>query len=140
MFPIWLIFFLFCVFFFFSVFCLNCVFLHLIRGNYLFLCLGFESALTLIYMSMKVWRINCLVFFFVELQKIKKIIQQKNICGSKSKGNKYILKKKDKKKGSSTQLFVTILFVVYWCLLAIGLCLRVSVLSPLNLFSSPIIF
>jgi len=35
---------------------------------------------------------------------------------SQSKGNKYILKKKDKKKErwSSTQAFIAILFVIYW--------------------------
>jgi len=52
----------------------------------------------------------------------------------------YIGKKWSKKTGSSTQLFVANLFVVYWNLLAIKLSLRVSVLSPLNLFGSPIIF
>jgi len=48
-FFIWRIYFLF-----FYVLYLNCVFLHLIRGNYFCLCLGFVSALTLIYRSMSV--------------------------------------------------------------------------------------
>jgi len=65
----------------------------------------------------------------------------KKYYGSKSKGNKYILKKKDpKQKVSSTQLFVAILFMVYGYLLAISLSLRVFVFSSLNLFGSPIIF
>ena len=129
-------FFLFCIFF--SVLGLNCVFLHLICGNYLFLCLGFASAVTLIYMSMRVWRINCLVLFLCWIAK-KKYNKTKIVDQSQKETNIY-WKKRIQKKGSSTQLFVAILFVVYWYLVAISLSRRVFVLSPLNLFGSPIIF
>jgi len=94
------------LFFFFFFLCLNCVFLHLICGNYLLLCLGFGSALTLIYMSMRVWGINCLICFCVELQK-------KKYCGSSQKETNIYWKKKVEKEGSkkkgggsSTQLLL----------------------------------
>jgi len=101
-------FFIWRIFFFFFVLYLNCVFLHLIRGNYLLLCLGFASALTLIYMSMRVWRINCLICFCVELQKKKykyKIVDQvkrKQIYIEKKSRKRRIQKKKE----SSTQLLL----------------------------------
>ena len=84
--------FFYLAFFFFSVLCLNYVFLHVICGSYLFLCLGFASALTLIYISMRVWRINCLVCCCVELQ--KKNIQQKKILWIKIKRKQIYIEKK----------------------------------------------
>ena len=84
--------------FFFFVLCLNCVFLHLIRGNYLLLCLGFASALTLIYMSMRVWRINCLICFCVELQKKYINTTKKNFVDQVKRKQIYIGKKSRKRR------------------------------------------
>jgi len=76
----------------------------------------------------------------------KKKYKLKKILWIKSKGNKYILEKKSrkrriqKKRGEFNTTLIAILFLVYWYLLAISLSLRVSVLSHLNLFLVVLLF
>jgi len=75
----------------------------------------------------------------------KKNNKEKIVDQSQKETNIYWKKSKKKegskkKKGEFNTTFITILFVVYWYLLAISLSLKVSVLSHLNLFGSPIIF
>jgi len=96
---------------------------------------GFTSGLTLIYMSLGVWRIICLVCLCVELHKKKlwikdkrkQIYIEKNQVGIKEKGvqHKFLL-----------QFYLWFIDI----LVATNLSLRVSVLSPLTFFGNLIIF
>jgi len=65
----------------------------MIRGIF-FLCLGFASALTLIYMSIEYEGLKDKLFSLLLCWTAKKKYNKKKYYGSKSKGNIYILKKK----------------------------------------------
>ena len=86
-------------------------------------------------------------FFVLNCKKKYINTTKKNIVDQVKRKQIYIGKKsrkrriqKNKRGGEFNTTFIAILFVVYWYLLPISLSLRVSVLSHLNLFGSPIIF